>query len=187
VWVPFAKALARAGTFEALLPHLREGRIPARHNGIYYWPEGGALSGPGDIDPGLWAKARFEPDIEQVRLTTIKVPLYGGRERVRHVIAIGIEFERASVDSLFPIAIVSAPRHAGGRDPDHDWEGAARHVDDWVAAHGPLPRRKDGKPILARAVELMTEWFCKNDPPAPQERSFRRWIRKNPRSWWGPN
>jgi hypothetical protein len=188
-----AEAVERAGSFEALRPHLREGRIPARHNGIHYWPEGGALSGPGDIDPGLWAKAQVEPDIGQA-IFTIKIPLHflyradGARvEIIRKGRAIDIELERAAVDTLFPVAIVSAPQHAGGRDPDHNWEDAARHVDDWVAAHGPLPRHKNGKPILARAVELMTEWFEKNEPPPPQERSFRRWIHKNPHSWWGPN
>jgi hypothetical protein len=91
------------------------------------------------------------------------------------------------MDRLFPVATVPAPRHAGGRDPDNDWEGAACHVDNWVAKHGPLPRHKNGAPILARAVELMTEWFEENEPPAPEGRSIRRWISKKSRSWWGPN
>jgi hypothetical protein len=187
VWIPFTEALDRAGSFEALRPYLRDGRIPARHNGMYFWPEGGALFPPGEIDPGSWRKANFEPEIEQVRFITIKVPLYGGPERTRHLVAIDLELGRSAVDALFPVANISAPRNAGGRDFDHDWENAAHHVDDWVAAHEPLPRNKNGKPILARAVELMTEWFAKNDPPAPQERSIRRWIGKKPRSWWGPN
>ena len=37
--MPFAEALERAGSFEALLPHLREGRILARYHGLYTWPE----------------------------------------------------------------------------------------------------------------------------------------------------
>jgi hypothetical protein len=105
------------------------------------------------------------------------------------VFAIGIELERERVETLFPVKVVtvSAPRHAGGPDPHHKWEDAARHVDK-VAAHRPLPRHeKNNAPNIQRAVELMTEWFEKNDPPAPKERSIRRWIRKNPRSWWGPN
>jgi hypothetical protein len=116
--------------------------------------------------------------------------IYRAAERVRlirEVRAIGIETECEAIDALFPIAAVSAPRNAGGRDPEHNWEGAAGHVDDWVAANGPLPRHKNGEPILARAAELMTEWFAENDPPAPQERSILRWIGKKPRSWWGPN
>ena len=186
VWIPFTEALDRAGSFEALRQYLRDGRIPARHNGMYYWPEGGALLPPGEIDPGLWRKANFEPEIEQVRFVTIKVPLYGGPERTRHVVAVDLELGRSAVDALFPAANISAPRNAGGRDFDHDWEDAARHVNDWVATHGPLPRRKkDGKPNLARAVELMAEWFGDNQPPAPLRESIYRWLRENPHpQWW---
>ena len=53
VWMPFAEAVKRAGSFEALRPHLREGRILAHHNGLYSWPGGEAMSGPGDIPPEL--------------------------------------------------------------------------------------------------------------------------------------
>ena len=102
------------------------------------------------------------------------------------VFAIGIELERERVEALFPIVTVSAPRHAGGRDPDHDWEGAARHVDASVAARGPLPGKKNGEPNIARAVDLMTQWFKDNEPPSPKlEKSIRRWIRENPHpAWW---
>ena len=143
---------------------------------------------PGDIPPSLWAKARFDPATGRVMLfTTLSHLDWDGAMLARKVFAVGIELERERVEALFPVATVVSPRHAGGRDPDHNWEEAARHVDDWVTAHGPLPRHKNGKPNVARAAELMTEWFKENDPPAPQDRSIRRWIRKNPRLWWGPN
>jgi hypothetical protein len=101
------------------------------------------------------------------------------------VFAVGIELERATVERLFSAAPEAGPRHAGGRDPDNDWEGAAHHVDGWVAARGPLPRRKDGEPNAARAVELMTEWFEDNQPPAPKRESIYRWLRDNPHPvWW---
>jgi hypothetical protein len=182
------EAVKRAGTLEALLPHLRGGSILSRHGGLY-WPRGGAWREPGDIDSRLWDTARVDPATGRMMFKTVLTFPVGALDPplTHDFYAVGIELESAAVDRLFPVAAVPAPRHAGGRDPDNDWEGAARHVDDWVAAHGPLPRHKDGKPILARAVELMAEWFDKNDPPPPQERSFRRWIRKNPRSWWGPN
>jgi hypothetical protein len=35
------------------------------------------------------------------------------------------------------------------------------YVDDYVAEHGPLSKK-------ARVVELITEWFRKNDPPPPR-------------------
>jgi hypothetical protein len=192
-WMPLAEAVKRAGSLETLLPHLPN--IRSRHLGLRFWPTNEEVLGfgeLGDFDPGWWAKARIEPDVSQA-VFTMEFPLHftsrtGERGRLtRQVLATYIQHERAAIDKLFPIATVSAPLHAGGRDPDHNWEDAAHYVDDWVAAHRPLPRNKKGQPILARAVDLMTEWFVDNDPPAPQERSIRRWIRKNPRSWWGPN
>jgi hypothetical protein len=185
--MPWDEALTRAGSLDALRPHLSAGSILARHSGLYSWPKGGAVRGPANISPGLWAEARIDPASERVIFTTVlffvaesdSPPVTGER------FAIGIELERAAVEKLFPVAPEASPRHAGGRDPDNDWEGAARHVDDWVAAHGPLPRHKDGSPNKARAVELMTEWFEDNQPPAPQRESFYRWLRKNPHpAWW---
>jgi hypothetical protein len=207
--MPFEEAVKRAGSFEALLPHLRAKRILARYQELRSWPELEVESGPGEIPPDWWDEARVDPATGRVilkkpdlrvRLRSISSELENpgqlegdlpGSQLIvypgRKVCAFGIDFERIPVETLFPGPTVPASRHAGGRDPDNDWKGAARHVDDWVAAHGRLPRNKDGDPVLARAVELMTEWFNKNDPPAPRERSIRRWIRKDPRSWWGPN
>ena len=85
------------------------------------------------------------------------------------MVAIDLELGRSAVETLFPIAIVSAP-HAGGRDPDHDWETQRTMLMTGSLHMSRCPENKNGKPILARAVELMTEWFAKNDPPAPQER-----------------
>ena len=94
------------------------------------------------------------------------------------IVATGIEFDHAAVEALWP-------PHAGGRDPDHAWEDAARHVDNWVAKRGPLPKNKNGQPIIARAAALMAEWFDKNEPATPEPRSIYRWIRKNPHlHWW---
>jgi hypothetical protein len=190
VWMPLHEAVERAGTLEALLPYLREGSILARHKGIYTWPGGHEWTGPGNMSPGLWTDARYDPAIGRLILTTITFSRDDIAPFTRKFFATGIELERGRVETLFPVkvAAVSAPLHAyGGRRPDHDWEGAARHVDHSVATCGPLSRKKDGTPNAAGAVALMTEWFNKNDPPAPKDRSIRRWISKNPRSWWGPN
>ena len=98
--MPLEEAVRRAGSLEALLPHLREGRAPARHNGLYRWPTGEAVFGPGDIDPHLWAKALVEPDIGQA-VFTMEFPLSfiydkaGNRVRlIRKVLARDIEVER---------------------------------------------------------------------------------------------
>jgi hypothetical protein len=106
--------------------------------------------------------------------------------------------KRAAEKSTKPAQATAepAPRHAGGRPDDHKWVDAAQHVDRDVrldrdvAEHRPLPRNKKGEPIMARAVDLMTDWFTKNDPPPPKPRSIPRWIQNNPqrcRKWWGPN
>jgi hypothetical protein len=186
--MPWDEALMRAGSLDALRPHLGAGSILARHHGLYYWPGGGARSGPGNITRGLWADARVDPATGRVIFTMPALVRFVDSDRppiTSEVFAIGIELERAAVETLFPVATVPTPRHAGGRDPDNDWEGATRHVDDWVTAHGPLPRHKDGEPNVARAVELMTEWFNDNEPPAPKRESIYRWLRDNPHpAWW---
>jgi hypothetical protein len=178
VWMPFREAMARAGTLEALLPALRDGRIRARAADFYEGTVGGAMKrADRSINLSWWAGARVDPASNRA---------YFAMEYF-DMLATGIELERGAVETLWPTTNVPAPPHAGGRDPEHDWEDSAHHVDDWVAAHGPLPRHKDGNPVITRAVELMTEWFNRNDPPAPHERSIRKWIQKTPRSWWGPN
>lgn len=170
--MPFAEAVERAGSFEVLRPHLRNGRIPARHNGIYYWPEGGQLSGPGELDPGFWAKARFEPDvIEQVILTTIKVPLYGGPERVRRVIAFGTEVERAAVES----APLKPPRRKSGTKPSKVWQQIFVHFDRLVA--------RDGKfPSVYSAASSVEEWLKKNNKSLSRS-AIERGISKYRPDW----
>ena len=42
--MPLREAIELAGSFEALRPHLRAGSILARHNGLYAWPGGEAVS-----------------------------------------------------------------------------------------------------------------------------------------------
>jgi hypothetical protein len=131
---------------------------------------------------------------------------------VDHVlVAIGIELERGAVEALWPGAITlvdaswpkvvapvealrpetsaPAPKHAGGRPPEHKWEVAARNVDRWVADHEPLPRDADGEPVLKRARELMAEGFENDDPPAPNDEDIYKWIREHPqrcKKWWSP-
>jgi hypothetical protein len=178
--MPWDEARARAGSFNALQSRLWAGSILARHAGVYSWPGGQAQLGPGNIARSWWANAREDADTGRV------IFVFADRPSIfRELFATGIELERAVVERLFPAAPAHTPRDAGGRDPDNDWEGAARHVDAWVTARGSLPRRKNGEPNRARAVELMTEWFEDNDPPAPKPRSIYRWLNDNPHpAWW---
>lgn len=82
-------------------------------------------------------------------------------------------------------------RHPGGTEPVHNWEMAACHVDgivdDKVQGRKPLPRNKNGKPVVQRAIDLMKDYFKQYDPPSPEDRSIRRWIKDNPSrtsKWW---
>ena len=47
----------RIGSFNALRPHLHEGRIPARHGGLHTLSDGKVHSGPGKVRPEWWAHA----------------------------------------------------------------------------------------------------------------------------------
>jgi hypothetical protein len=81
-------------------------------------------------------------------------------------------------------------RHPGGKEPDHDWESAACYVDglvdNKVEGRKPLSRNKQGEPIVQRAINLMKDYFNKHDPPPPEDRSMRRWIKEHPArtQWW---
>lgn len=179
--MPFAEALTRAGSVEALLSWLCEVPILAWHQGLYQSPSGKKWRGPARLGPGWWPQARVDPTTRRVIFLMHDEDFF---VEDLELFAFGIELERGVVEARFPAATEPTPRHAGGKDPEHNWEGAAGHVDAWVRDHGPLPRHKNGAPIVARAVGLMTEWFEDNDPPAPKERTIQRWIGKNPRSWW---
>ena len=102
-------------------------------------------------------------------LTTIKVPLYGGPDRVRHVIAVGVEVDRAAIDTLFPAATVSAPpkpsKHKGGAKPSPVWPLIFQHFDSVVASEGQFSSvysaassveaflKEKGKSLSHRAIE----------------------------------
>jgi hypothetical protein len=98
---------------------------------------------------------------------------------------------KLTAPSPSPPAERAEHRHAGGRDPDHDWEGAARYVDQHVTDHGPLRRHRtgenEGEPIYQHAVDLILGWF--NNPHGPPlERTVQKWVTNNPercRHWWG--
>jgi hypothetical protein len=135
--MPFAKALARAGSFEALLPHLRGGRILARHKGLFTWPEARWKSGPGNIRPEWWANARVDPATGRVILTTPGSRIISaGRPlpppTIREVFAVGIELEAAAVERLFP-APPKPPRRTSGPKQSAVWDPLLIHLDAMIA------------------------------------------------------
>ena len=88
------------------------------------------------------------------------------------MLAIGIEIEKATLRSLFPDR-GKTPR---GRRPLHDWEGAWRHVEAYVAEHGPLSEK-------ARVVELVEEYFGSLGEKPPERESIYRKLQASPREW----
>jgi hypothetical protein len=85
-----------------------------------------------------------------------------------------------------------AQKHAGGREPEYEWEIAARYVDRVVANHGLLPRnKKTSEPVKARAVGLMLQGFRDSEKAVPRwGRTVEKWITANwqrCRHWWGLN
>jgi hypothetical protein len=113
MWMPFAEAVERAGSFEALLPHLRGSRILARHGGLYSWPDGAACGGPGIISADWWADARDvigrvifkRPARYQLFFAGPGVPRDDRPSPpTEEVFAISLELEADAVERLFPIA-----------------------------------------------------------------------------------
>ena len=180
--MPFAEALARAGSFEVLLPHLREVRILARHHGLYACPGGEAVSGPGDIDPDFWAEARFDPATGRVILKKpdVRVQIRDISEEgerpgqlivipEREVIALDVDLERTAVETLFPVATVSTtpkpPARKRGTRPSPVWPQIFQHFDSVVAREGKFPSvygaassveaflKENGKSLSHRAIE----------------------------------
>jgi hypothetical protein len=179
IWMPFAEALARAGSLEALLPVLIAGDAMAR--GEDFLVNGHSIRKADDtrkISPSYWKTAHdVDPAAGRVKFQTspLEFPIT--------MVVIGVEIEAAPIMARCPAKPVTTKRHGGGRVPEHDWEGAARYIDALVRDGGPLPRNRDGELIIARAVGLMTEWFIKHDVRAPTRSTIYRWIRENPRSW----
>jgi hypothetical protein len=115
-------AVAWASSFDALLPHLKRGRIAARASGGFYNLRGEPKERANDrilarwwtqlrdVDPAAsraWFYMALADQIDDELLQRARHPF--GRNDVvitdDVLLAIGIEFERAAVEALFPIAI----------------------------------------------------------------------------------
>ena len=86
--------------------------------------------------------------------------------------AIEVEVERAALNAL------SSRRSSGGGSPPlHDWDGAKRYVDAYVAKHGPLANR-------TRVAELFEENFTNLREEPPTRESIYRWLRQKAQQTW---
>jgi hypothetical protein len=100
-WVWLREAVERAGSLEALLPHLCAGRILSRHGGLYSL-DGDARSGPGNISPNWWTDAR----VDGVTGRAIFTFCLGIEGAYGEEFADDVELKAAAVERLFPTAAV---------------------------------------------------------------------------------
>jgi hypothetical protein len=168
MWIPWGEALTRAGSFEALRPHLCAGTILARHNGLYLWPGGGAVTA--DIRPDWWATARIDPTTGRVTFTRM---FFSG---VRNeVFAIGIELERAAVEALWPAKAKSSESRRGAK-PSAAWAKVQPHFDHLVDCDGPFPS-------LGSARESVKLLLKEKKLGRLNDRTIERWINKHRPQW----
>jgi hypothetical protein len=180
-------AVAQAGSFDALLPHLRgengPPRIMARAAG-FFTSEGVPKKREDNIIPAWWWDQLRAVDPAANR-AWFEMAIMA--DVSQDILATGIEFEGSAVEALFPtrssimklVKKVSAPtpQNVGGKPADHDWKGAKEHVNAYVAEHGPLPTK-------AAAVKLMQRWFLP-PPKGPEKRTIEQWIQHNaPEEWF---
>jgi hypothetical protein len=181
--MPWDEALKRAGSLEALRPHLCAGNILARHNGLYYWPDGKARSGPGNITRGLWADARVDPATQRVIFTMLAlVRMFWADSRpddppplTEEVFAIGIELERTAVEALFPAAPKPSGRKRGAK-PSAAWAKVQPHFDHLVDRNGPFPSLGSARD----AVKLFLE---EKRLGLMDDRTIERWINRHRPQW----
>jgi hypothetical protein len=108
LWMPWREALKRAGSFDALQPHLHLGRIPVRHGGLYSWPDAQPRSGPGDVKPEWWAHAY----VQAGRVIFITEPVVSGYAVTHEQVfayAVSVELGHPAVDALFPVVTADLP------------------------------------------------------------------------------
>ena len=165
--MPWDEALKRAGSLDALRPHLCAGSILARHNGLYLWPGGGPVTA--DIRPNWWAGARIDPATGRVIFTR---PWSSGG--TREIFAIGLEVERAT-ERLFPAKPKPAESRRGAK-PSAAWAKVQPHFDHLVDRDGPFPSlgsARDSVKLLLKEKKL----------GRMDDRTIERWIRKHRPQW----
>ena len=175
----------------------------AQHSGLYSLRDLEAVSGPGDIPRDWWDKARVDPDTGRIIFTmpgllarirhigvdaddrVVDVP---ANERVvvvqpdREVFAVDIRLEGIAVETLFPVATVSAPlkppRRKGGAKPSPVWQQIFDHFD-------PLVARKGKFHSLGSAASSVEAWLGEDKRRVKLHHStLKRGIKNNRPDWF---
>jgi hypothetical protein len=173
--MPLREAEKRAGSVEALLPHLRGGRIMTRHGGLYR-PSSGAPQPQADdrIPAGWWANAR-DIDPATGRVLFAVDPLFQIVPAAADTLAIGIELERAAVEALWPAKPKSSESKRGAK-PSAAWAKVQPHFDHLVDCDGPFPSlgsARDSVKLLLKEKKL----------GRLNDRTIERWINKHRPQW----
>ena len=181
-WMPFAEAVARAGSLKALRPHLFAGRIIARYSRLCFWP-GGEVDNTlptTDIDPSWWADDvahDIEPEAGRAQFIT----------DLGNQLARGIELERAAVDALWPVK-PKPPKHK--QSPKQSAVAGAKRGPKQYAVWKPLLKHLDamvkrGK-ISNPAEDAFGEakiWLEKKERSL-SDGTLRKGIKRNRPNWF---
>jgi hypothetical protein len=152
VWMPLHEAVKRAGSVEALRPHLHDGRILARHKGVYTLPGVTPKMVEHDRIPAGWWRTAHDIEAATGRAqftgVRVKIGLY-------EVLAVGIEVERAAVEALWPTP-PKVPGRKRGAKPSKVWQQIFDHFDPIVASKGKFP-------TLGSAATSVETWLENNN------------------------
>jgi hypothetical protein len=169
MWMPWDEALTRAGSLDALRPHLCAGSILARRAGLYSLPGARAQGGPGNISSQWWAKAHEDAATGRVMFTFPDRP-----SGFRELFAIGIEVERAAVERLFPVAPKLQGRKRGTK-PSKVWQDIFDHFDAVVA--------REGKFLSVGSAASSVEAWLKDKNKSLSRSAIERGIPKYRPDW----
>jgi hypothetical protein len=172
--MPLAEAVKRAGSLEALRPHLRAGSILARHGGLYTLDGAPKPRADDRIPARWWADARdIDPTTGRALFTEDPFFLIGPNPTA-DTLAIGVELERATIERLFPVA-PKPPGRKRGAKLSPVWQQIFSHFDPIVAREGKFPS-------VGSAASSVEEWLEKNNKTLSR-RAIERGIPKYRPDW----
>jgi hypothetical protein len=182
---PWPEALKRAGGFEELQPHLRDGHFPLYYPRIFSWPEGKRLDGPGQVPPASLATARIDLLAGWLIFTreVVRLSVFTEKTRVEAetVYAIANELELGDGIGFERIFSAPEPRQACPRRPetkkgedgtDDPTLDAAMQTPEVAATS--RPGRKPGRLSPQRAMCEMATDILNSDRRRPKRRHGRR-------------
>jgi hypothetical protein len=168
------EALKRAGSFEALRPCLHLGQVPARHGGLYSWPDGRLRSGPGAVRPAWWMHAYQD---RAGRMIFFTEPVWSGSAVIEEQVfayVVSIELDSVAFDAVFPVA-ARPPLEPEPAPPFPQVEpGLPPEPESVLPAEPrqvelPSPREQPGEPTVGSAADASVPGANTEAPVAEPE------------------